>query len=178
MSEDRLEPFVATPVTINIGANPDIRGTLQYTGANLIGPQIAMSLTSVIFGPAAALNFIGDEYGLIQLHGEVLFTGGSFGTITHPDSTIVAPNVNSYRVGTGTLQWQPQGTTGFHSLGNCQMLEFNQEATRLDHWEHMTGIRSKDFAPIVQQAATVTLHLDEWNAANLKLYFLDALTWP
>jgi hypothetical protein len=30
----------------------------------------------------------------------------------------------------------------------------------------------------VQQAATVTLHLDEWNAANLKLYFLDALTWP
>jgi hypothetical protein len=159
--------------TINIGASPEIRGSLKYTGANDIGPKIDILLTLVQLGPAAAMQMIGDEYGLIQLHGEVLMVNGSFGTVTHPDDTLVAPDVNGYRVGTGILEWQAEGGTTFDKLGNCQSLEFEQQATRLDHWEHMTGIRSKDFSPVVQQAATVTLHLDEWNAYNLKLYFLD-----
>jgi hypothetical protein len=38
----------------------------------------------------------------------------------------------------------------------------------------MTGVRSKDFAPIVQQAARCRLRLDEFNAYNLKMYMMQA----
>ena len=159
--------------TLNIGAQSQMRGSLKFTGANDIGPNIVMTLTLVQLAPATALNVIGDEYGIIEIEGEVLIVAGSFGTVTHPDDTIVAPDINSYYVGTGVLEWQPEGATTFDKLGNCQSCEFTQTITRLDHWEHMTGIRSKDFAPVVQQAATVRMRLDEWNAYNLRLYFLS-----
>jgi hypothetical protein len=90
----------------------------------------------------------------------------------------VSPIVDAYYVGTGLLSWQPEGGTTFAALGNCNSFEFEQQVERLDHWQHMTGIRSKDFSPIVQQGATCTLRLDEWTAANLKLYFLGAVAGP
>jgi hypothetical protein len=42
--------------------------------------------------------------------------------------------------------------------------------------QHMDGIRSLDYSPIVQQSATVRLQLDEWTVPNLRMYFLDAAT--
>jgi len=81
--------------TINIGAAPEIRGSLQFTGANDIGPKLQITLTLVQFAPAAALQFIGDEYGFMELEGEVLIQAGSFGTVTHPDDAMVSPTVNA-----------------------------------------------------------------------------------
>ena len=161
--------------TINIGANPDIKGSLKFTGDTDIGPNITMELTEVQFGPGAALNLIGDEYGIIEITGEVLMqSDGSFGTVTHPDDTAVSPSTLNYLVGMGILEWQQEGTTGFVHLGNCNSFTFEQTVERLDHWQHMSGTRSKDFSPIVQQSTTVTLQLDEWTAANMRMYFLDA----
>jgi hypothetical protein len=162
--------------TINIGASPQIRGSLQFTGANDIGPKLTMTLTLVQFAPQAALQFIGDEYGVMELEGEVLLVSGSFGTIMHPDDTIVSPSINAYYIGTGVIAWQPQGGTGFHPLGNVNQFEFEPQITRLDHWEHMTGTRSKDYSPIVQQAARCRLRLDEFTAYNLKMFMLDGGT--
>jgi hypothetical protein len=162
--------------TINIGASPEVRGSLKFEGANDIGPQIIMTLTLVQFAPAAALQFIGDEYGIIELEGEVLIQAGSFGTVTHPDDTMVSPTVSAYYVGTGVLSWQPEGGSAFTVLGNCNQFEFEPQVTRLDHWEHMTGIRSKDFSPIVQQAARCRLRLDEFTAYNLKMFMMDGAT--
>jgi hypothetical protein len=62
-------------------------------------------------------------------------------------------------------------------LGNCNQFEFEPQVVRLDHWEHMTGIRSKDFAPIVQQSARCRLRLDEFTANNLALYMMDSLSF-
>jgi len=59
-------------------------------------------------------------------------------------------------------------------LGNCNQFEFEPQVTRLDHWEHMTGIRSKDFSPIVQQSARCRLRLDEFTVTNLQMYMMDA----
>jgi hypothetical protein len=167
-------------MTLNIGANPVVRGALRFTGDTDIGHNITMDLPLVQFGPGAALNLIGDEYGVIEITGEVLADDvtGSFGTITHPDDTLVSPTVLAYLVGMGTLEWQQEGATGFNPLGNCNSFTYEQTVERLDHWQHMTGIRSKDFSPIVQQSATVTMQLDEWTAANLRMYFLDAATVP
>lgn len=160
--------------TINIGANPNVEGSLKFEGANDIGPQLEITLTKVQFGPGAAINLIGDEYGIITLEGRVLFTGGSFGTASHPDDALVSPNVMAYYVGTGLVSWQPEGSTGFNPLGNCNVFEFEQTVERLDHFEHMSGIRTMDFSPIVQQSATIRLELDEWTAPNLQMYLLDA----
>jgi hypothetical protein len=87
--------------TINIGANPEVRGSLKFEGANSIGPQITMTLTLVQLAPSAALNMIGDEYGLIEIQGEVLLVDGSFGTVEHPDDALASPVVDAYYVGTG-----------------------------------------------------------------------------
>jgi hypothetical protein len=162
--------------TINIGASPEVRGSLKFEGANDIGPQITMTLTLVQFAPAAAMQMIGDEYGIIELEGEVLLQSGSFGTVSHPDDALVSPDIHAYYVGTGVLSWQPEGATGFALLGNCNQFEFEPQVTRLDHWEHMTGIRSKDFSPIVQQAARCRLRLDEFTAYNLKMFMMDGAT--
>lgn len=159
--------------TINIGANPNVRGTLRFTGDTDIGPNITMELTLVQLGPGAALQLIGDEYGVIELTGDVLYTDGSFGTVTHPDDTIVSPSTLAYLIGMGILEWQPEGSTGFAHLGNCRSFTFEQTIERLDHWQHMSGTRSKDLSPIVQQSATVTMQLDEFTAANARMYLLD-----
>lgn len=163
--------MVAT--TINIGANPEVRGSLKFEGANDIGPQITMTLSLVQFAPAAALQMIGDEYGIIELEGEVLLVSGSFGTVSHPDGAMVSPTVQAYYVGTGLISWQPEGSSTYTPLGNCNQFEFEPQVTRLDHWEHMTGIRSKDFSPIVQQAARCRLRLDEFTAYNLAMFMMD-----
>lgn len=159
--------------TINIGANPEVRGSLKFEGANDIGPQIVMTLSLVQLAPAAALSMIGDEYGIIEIDGEMLAVSGSFGTVTHPDDTMISPTVEAYYVGTGLISWQPEGSSTFTPLGNCNQFEVTPQITRLDHWSHMTGIRSKDFSPIVAQAGTVRMRLDEFTAKNLAMFLLD-----
>ena len=160
--------------TINIGANPVVRGALKFNGATDIGPQITVELDMVQFSPAAAMNLIGNEYGLIELEGQIFADEtGSFGTITHPDDTLVSPNILNYYVGTGVVEWQAEGTTGFVPLGNCASFEIEPQTETLPHWNHMYGIRTQDFNPIVQQSARCRLQLDEWTPTNLKMYFLD-----
>lgn len=170
---DAPQPL-ATPATINIGSNPEIRGSLKFTGANDIGPKIDMTLSLVQFAPAAVMQLIGDEYGVIELEGEVLLVSGSFGTVTHPDGSLVSPNVQAYYVGTGVLSWKPETGSTYTVLGNCNQFEFEPQIVRLDHWEHMTGIRSKDFSPIVQQSARCRLRLDEFTAYNLSMFMMDS----
>jgi len=161
--------------TLSIGTAPQQRGTLIFTGANDIGPQLVMTLTLVQFSPSGSINFIGDEYGILELTGEALADeDGSFGDIVHPDDGAVSPLVGNYYVGTGEVTWTPEATTAVptptaRSLGNCNALEFTQEYEMLDHWNRMGGIRVKDFRPVVQQSANVRLELDEWTAENLRL---------
>jgi hypothetical protein len=166
--------------TINIGTEPEKRGTLIFTGANNIGPQLTITLTNVMIAPSAATNLIGDEYGLLEVSGEVLADdSGSFGTVEHPDDAAVAPDIDNYYVGTGVVTWTPEATTAVPTptavdVGNVNVFEFNQTATPLDHWNHRGGIRKKDFRPIVEQSASVRMVMDEFTAHNLKLALLAA----
>jgi hypothetical protein len=162
-------------VTLNIGSSPEMKGSLKFVGANTYGPQLTMELLNVQIGPAAAMNMIGDAYGIIELEGQVLIdpVSSSFGTITGLDDTAVMPSSSNYYIGTGVMSWKGGAAPSYSVMGNCESCEFEQQVQRLDHWEHMTGIRSKDFSPVVQQAARVRLRLDEWTAENLKLYFLS-----
>ncbi len=166
--------------TLNIGTAPQQRGTLIFTGANTIGPQLVITLPLVQFSPSGALNFIGDEYGLIEVTGEALADeDGSFGTVVHPDDAAVSPDIGNYYVGTGVVTWTPEPTTAVptptaRDVGNVNVFEFTQEAELLDHWNHRGGVRYKDFRPVVQQSATVRLEMDEWTAENLRLAMMAA----
>src|SRR3954470_16305629 len=96
--------------TLNIGANPVVRGALKFTGDTDIGPNISMNLPQAAFGPGAAMNLIGDDYVVTERAGEVLIQpDGSSGAVTHPDDTMISPTTLSHLVGMGVLEWQQEG---------------------------------------------------------------------
>lgn len=69
-------------IEIDIGAVTEIIGQVEFIGANTIGPKWNVTLPSVSLAPAGALAFITDEWGALEMEGEVLSVNGSFGTAT------------------------------------------------------------------------------------------------
>ena len=63
----------------------EIRGAIRFEGANSVGPQIDISLPLVSFTPASSITPIGDEWGGLEVTGEVLAVAGAFGTVTHKE---------------------------------------------------------------------------------------------
>jgi hypothetical protein len=166
-------------VTLDIGLQSQIIGELNFTGTNDIGPKIVINLPVVQFGPTGAIGFIQDEYGQLELTGDVLAdaTTGSFGTITHPDDAMVSPTTDAYYVGTGIITWQGEGDLTPRDVGNVNVFELTPAVERLDHWNHRVGgIRKKDFSPVVQQTLEVHLIMDEFTAENLKMAFLASVS--
>jgi len=161
--------------TLNIGLQSQISGELVFTGTNDIGPKVTITLPLVQFGPSGALGFIQDEWGEIELEGDVLAdpTTGSFGTLVHPDDAMVSPSTAAYYVGTGIITWKGEDDLTARDVGNVNTFELTPTVERLDHWNHRVGgIRKKDFSPVVQQTMTVHMIMDEFTAANLQLALL------
>jgi len=67
---------------IDIFADPVIYGSVQFIGANDVGPQWTTTFPLVSIKPSKAIAFIGNQYGTIDLMGDVLFDrlSGGFGT--------------------------------------------------------------------------------------------------
>lgn len=59
-----------------------ISGALKFIGTNEVGPRYEVELFKVDFIPSADLNFISDEWGTIEVEGEVSAVNGLFGTVT------------------------------------------------------------------------------------------------
>lgn len=73
-------------VVINILQTDYVNGRLEIIGTNDVGPKYTWDLPKVAMRPSAALDLITDEWGQIEIAGEVLVVGGSSGTITLQDS--------------------------------------------------------------------------------------------
>jgi hypothetical protein len=67
---------------VNIFDENSIEGELLFTGTNEVGAQVDIHLLNVSFTPSSALNPISDEWGQIEITGEMLAVNGSFGTVT------------------------------------------------------------------------------------------------
>ena len=66
---------------IDIFSRNSIEGALKYEGTNEIGPQMDIELFRVVFKPGKSLNPISDEWGNIEIEGELLANElGKFGT--------------------------------------------------------------------------------------------------
>jgi hypothetical protein len=165
-------------VTLDIGMKSQIIGELVFTGTNDIGPKVVITLPLVQFGPSAAIGFIQDEWGQLELTGDVLAdpTTGSFGTLEHPDDAMVSPTTDAYYVGTGIITWKGDDDLTARDVGNVNVFELTPTVERLDHWNHRVGgIRKKDFSPVVQQTLEVHMIMDEFTAENLKMALLASV---
>ena len=67
----------------NLLAVDEVRGQIRFEGANSVGPQVTITLPLVAFTPSSSINPISDEWGSLEISGDVLIAGGIFGTITH-----------------------------------------------------------------------------------------------
>ncbi|MGR3593100.1 MAG: phage tail tube protein [Limimaricola soesokkakensis] len=69
--------------SFNLLAQSEVRGAIRFEGANAIGPQITIRLPVVSFLPNSSINPISDEWGGLEVSGEVLAVGGAFGSIDY-----------------------------------------------------------------------------------------------
>jgi hypothetical protein len=173
------EPRVATPGTFNILSQNEIYAKVKFTGANAQGPQIILELLHVMFRPATSgIGVIQqDNWGELQVTGEVLVDStGIFGTITHPDKSLVSPLVSQYYNGKGIVSIQitsgltPDGA--YVDIGNVPVFEFAPVINTLPHFSSRLGIRSKDLEIITEKSATLNMTMEEWTYRNLLLAFL------
>jgi hypothetical protein len=75
---------------INIMSRNAITGAIRFTGTNSVGPTWQFDFPKVQFFPEGALSPISDEWGGIELEGEVVIENGVVGTalqLTAPATT-------------------------------------------------------------------------------------------
>ena len=161
--------------TFNIYGVSELIGKVKFEGANDIGPQLIVELNKVMFRPANPIGLISDEWGQIQLTGEVLVDDtGNFGTVTHPDTGAVSPLVDMYYIGKGVVSIQLEGDTDFRDVGNVPVFEFAPDITTLPHFSSRYGVRSKDLEVITEKNAQLNITLDEFTYDNLMLALLGS----
>lgn len=80
--------------TFDLLANDEITGEVVFTGTNSIGPKVRVTFNSVSFKPSSALNLISDEWGQIEVSGEVLAVAGDFGTVDYVNEGGTLPAVS------------------------------------------------------------------------------------
>lgn len=77
-----VETNTAGDPVIDIFSVSEIKGALFFQGTNDIGAQVDILLHNVSFQPSSSINPISDEWGQIEITGEVLDEGNGFGTMT------------------------------------------------------------------------------------------------
>ena len=170
---DVMTPRVATPGTFNVFQADQLVSKVKFTGANSVGPSITIELTNVLLRAANPVAFIGDAWGELHLTGEVLAdNSGSFGTLTHPDTTLVSPLIAAYYLGKGVLSIQATGDVAYVDVGNVPTFEFVPAVTTLPHYSSRHGVRIKDLEIIHEKAATLNIIMDEFTYHNLKLVLM------
>lgn len=79
-----VEENTAGDSVIDIFSQSEIKGELTFVGTNEVGAQVDILLYSVSFIPGSSINPISDEWGQIEVNGEVNYVEGQgFGTLTH-----------------------------------------------------------------------------------------------
>ncbi|MGR9252742.1 phage tail tube protein [Rhizobium leguminosarum] len=77
--------------SFRIMSESEITGVIDFTGTNDVGNQVDMHLSNVSFGPSGSFNLISDEWGQIEITGDVLATEhtdgtSDFGLVTFTDA--------------------------------------------------------------------------------------------
>jgi len=68
--------------SVEIFATDLLSGALQFIGTNDVGPRWTFSFAKVDFVPSGSFNPISDEWGALEVTGELATAAGTFGTAT------------------------------------------------------------------------------------------------
>jgi hypothetical protein len=163
--------------SIDIFKIPQLQGAAKFESHSAIGPLIVMEFPNVTFTPANnAIGVISDDWGQMQITAEVLAdVDGSFGTITHPDTSIVSPNTGLYYIGKGFVSIKINPATTYRDIGNAPVFEFQPNLTFKDHFSSREGINKRDMHVIDRAQATLNITMEEWSYDNLLVAFLGAV---
>jgi hypothetical protein len=83
-----------------------------------------------------------------------------------------SPDVRNISVGTGFLEFKPEGSGVYHHLGNCPSFKLSMEAETLDHYAPVNGIRVKDYVWTIELNAEVEIEMEELTARNFQMLTL------
>ena len=67
---------------IDIFSSNAVSCQVKFVGTNEVGPRFEILLNKVDFLPGSSVNFISEEWGQLEVNGEVAAVNGSFGTMT------------------------------------------------------------------------------------------------
>lgn len=90
------EPDLSDPFepTIEIFGQNLLSGAVKFIGTNEIGPRWTFEFNKVDFVPSGSFSPISDEWGNLEVTGNLATAGGSFGTATRRDLVILTAPVN------------------------------------------------------------------------------------
>lgn len=158
--------------TLQILSRSEFFGTLKFVGDPGAGPGGTMTLTRVQLAPSGSTGWITEEWGKIEVEGEVLSVAGDYGTYLHPDDGLVSPDTDGYYLGAGVVSWQPEGEVGFRDVGNVTAFETEPQVERLAHFQRRSGMRSKDLSVVTQVGMIVKFTMEEYTVENLRFALL------
>lgn len=67
---------------IDIFSSNAVSGVLKFTGTNEVGPKWELIFNKVDFIPGSSVSLLSDEWGQLEINGDVAAVNGSFGTAT------------------------------------------------------------------------------------------------
>lgn len=80
--------------TIEIFGQNNLSGALRFLGTNEVGPKWSFDFAKVDFVPTGSFNPISDEWGNLEVTGNLATAGGTFGTATRRDLKVITAPLN------------------------------------------------------------------------------------
>jgi hypothetical protein len=156
----------------NILQAPQVIAAVNFTGANTVGPQLTINLPTVLLTTSKAIGVINDDWGEVEVDGEVLgnITTGSYGTITETGGA-TSPNITNYYIGKGAVLVTPSGSAQFN-VGMVSKFEITPKPEILKHYATNLGTKFLDLAIVKVKELALNMTLDEFTLANLNIALL------
>lgn len=89
---------------------------------------------------------------------------------------IASPNPLNYAIGKGNCFIRLDGELDFRHVGNVPEFEFTPEIEKLDHFESMSGVKSKDRSVTLSKSGTLRMVMEEITAENMAIALLGTIS--
>ncbi len=83
--------------------------------------------------------------------------------------SFTSPDVRNLSVGTGFIEFKPEGAGSYYHVGNVPNFEFKMKTKTLDHFAPVEGMKVKDYSWTIEVEAEIEMIMEEITAINLKM---------
>lgn len=164
------EPDVTDPQlpTVEIFGSQTFSGKVRFIGTNEIGPKWTFVFNKIDFIPSGSFNPISDEWGNLEVTGNLATAGGSFGTATRRDLKIYTAPVNQ---GLPSVLGLPKVGQVLKAYEGVWDSRDNEAITFLYQWQKggvdIALATSDTYTPVVGDiAGVITVEVDATSAGG------------